>query len=234
MSTAVITGASRGLGFELCRIYLAQGWLVFPVVRREEAKGRFRAAPADQCRPIVADLRSDDAIAAVADAVTASTDHIDLLVNNAGLSGNGVQLATVAPQEILALLEVHCLGAVRCTQAVLPQLVSAVRPRVINVTSRLGSLARNAAGEFAAEPVSYSYRIAKAAQNMLTVCMSQELGERGVIVCALHPGQFRSELNPDANSTAAAAAESVARWADRMAAANHGRWYDASEREIQW
>src|SRR5439155_21690595 len=98
----------------------------------------FRSAPADRCHPIVADVRCDDAIPVVSSAVATRTARLDLLINNAGIAGESVHLATVTPQEIRQLLDVHCLGAVRGTQAVLPQLMASDAARAINVTPQWG------------------------------------------------------------------------------------------------
>lgn len=236
--SALVTGAGQGLGHELCQVYLRRGWTVFPLVRRDAAVARFRSTPAGRCHPIVADLRREETIGVVRAAVATRTDRIDVLVNNAGVPGESVHLATVPPREIGRLLDVHCLGVVRCTQAVLPQLRASGGAKVINVTSRLGSLSRNAAGEFGAESVSYAYRIAKAAQNMLTICMSQELGREEIIVCALHPGQFRTALNPEAALSPAVAAQRVVRWIDRLRPADRGTWHDTGTdvdpEPVQW
>lgn len=231
---AMVTGAGQGLGYELCRIYLSRGWTVFPVVRTQAAAARYSRAPAGRCHPIVADLGHDDAGGAVRAAVTSRADRVDLLVNSAGIPGDAVELALVTPQELHRLLDVHCVGVVRCTQAVLPELMASNRARVINVTSRVGSLSRNATGEFASESISYSYRIAKAAQNMLTVCMSEELGRKGIVVCAVHPGTFRSRLNPDAKPAPAAAAQRMVRWVDGVQQTDHGTWHDTDGGLIRW
>jgi NAD(P)-dependent dehydrogenase (short-subunit alcohol dehydrogenase family) len=234
MRFALVTGASRGLGHALCQLYLSRGWTVFPLVRRAAATAGFRDAPVDRCHPIIADVGSDDAISVISSAVATTTTSLDLLINTAGVAGDSVHIGEVAPEEIDLLLNVHCLGVIRCTQAVLPQLVARDGAKVVNVSSRWGSLYGNAVGAFGADVPSYSYRIAKAAQNMVTVCLSQELGREGIVVCALHPGQFRSGLNPDAQVPPEAAARRVAQRIDGLHRADHGKWYDVDGGEIPW
>ena len=231
--SVLVTGAGRGLGHELCQVYLRRGWTVFPLVRTAASAAGFRTAPAGRCHPIVADVRSDDAMADVSSAVAARTTGLDLLVNNAGIAGDAVQLASVTPLEVSQLIDVHCLGALRCTRAVLPQLVAPPGATVVNVSSQWGSLSRSD-GRLPVGGASYSYRIAKAAQNMLTVCMSEELGPLGVVVCALHPGEFRSSVNPESAVSAAAAAGRVARWADGVRETHGGRWYHVDTGAIAW
>jgi NAD(P)-dependent dehydrogenase (short-subunit alcohol dehydrogenase family) len=230
----VVTGAGRGLGFELCQVYLGQGWTVFPVIRAADATARFRSAPVERCHPIVADLSNDSAVTIVRRGVARQTTHLDLLINNAGIPGHAAHLATVTSRETAELFDVHCLGVLRCTQAVLPQLSASGSSKVVNVTSRLGSLSRNASGDFDDEEVSYSYRVAKASQNMLTICLSKELRRNGIVVCALHPGQFHSSINPDTPISAAAAARRLADRVETLAQPDQGRWYDVSGRVIEW
>ena len=209
-------------------------WLVFPLVRAGHSVGLFEAATGGSCHPIVADLRSDEALAVIAGAVSARTDRLEVLINNAGVPGASSTLEALNSRELTELLEVHCVGAVRCTKAVLPMLRAGLRPRVVNVTSRTASLARNAADEFVGETISYSYRIAKAAQNMLTLCMSDELAASGVVVCALHPGEFATALNPDGKESAAVAAKRIVPFVEELGPDDHGRWYDSRRRLMPW
>lgn len=231
--TAIVTGASRGLGYELCRLYLRRGWRVLPLVRRAGDAAFAAAAPA-RCTPVVADLASSDAPAVIRDRVAGATRSVDVLINNAGTGGRGTRLAEVAAGEIGDLLAVHCLGVLRCTQAVLPMLAAGRSPKVINVTSRVGSFARTAAGDFDGGGISYAYRVAKAAQNMLTLAMSRELREHGILVCAVHPGEFASELNPGGAESAAGAAERLADWIDGVTADHHGLCHDPRSGPIPW
>lgn len=230
---ALITGASRGLGYELCQVYLRSGWVVFPILRAEHQAKRFEAAPEGRCHPVLADLASDEATEEIRARVSARTGHLDVLVNNAGMPGAATELATLAPREIAELVNVHCLAAVRCARAALPLLEAREGSKLVNVSSRVGSFSRNAGGQLD-EPVSYSYRIAKAAQNMLTVCMSQELGPLGVTVCAVHPGEFRSDLNPEGDESAAVAAERIVGWLEDVGRAHHGLWHDPRQGSIPW
>jgi NAD(P)-dependent dehydrogenase (short-subunit alcohol dehydrogenase family) len=107
----------------------------------------------------------------------------------------GPRLAETCPADVLDSFNVHCLGALRATQATLPWLQRAPRPAIVNISSRRGSLAQEAAGG-APGDASYAYRIAKAAQNMLTVCLSVELRHAGIPVLAVHPGALLTGTAP--------------------------------------
>ncbi|MET0397025.1 MAG: SDR family NAD(P)-dependent oxidoreductase [Longimicrobiaceae bacterium] len=228
---AVITGASRGLGYELAREYATRGWLVFPVCRREvDAR---RLADAFQCHPVVCDL-ADPAAPGIGEAVGPRTARVDLLVNGAGLPGRATEAARLDAGELRSLLEVHCVAAARCLRELLPLLRAARPGKVINVTSRVGSIERNARGDFDGEGISYAYRIAKSAQNMLTLALSRELRPPEVLVCAVHPGEFRSGLNPDGPEDAASVAARLAAWIDAVGPAEHGRCHDPRTGVIPW
>jgi NAD(P)-dependent dehydrogenase (short-subunit alcohol dehydrogenase family) len=231
--SVMVTGAGRGLGHELCRYYRRAGWTVFPVFRRNEDAVRHRATADEKYHPIAADLRDDSSVGVIQAAI-AATGRLDLLINNAGIPGSASRLDVVTTAELRELLDVHCLAVLRCTQAVLPALKAGGQPVVVNVSSRMGSQTRNAAGEFDADTPSYAYRIAKSAQNMLTVCLARELEQSDVTVCALHPGQFHSELNPDAVVSAEHAASRVAQWISGLGRQDHGKWFDLDGKVLPW
>ena len=213
MKTVVITGAARGLGRELLSAYDGQGWRTAPVVRDSGAAVRLReeCSPSN-CQPIVADLTSPDTESAIWDAL-APIGTVDLLINNAGIPGRSTGLFDCTPTEVAELLDIHVLSALRVCRAVVPRMLNADRPKIINISSRLGSLEKSAAGEFSGKGFSYSYRIAKAAQNMLSVCLSEEFARQGVQVAAVHPGQFMSSTaSSGADRSAGEAASELVQW----------------------
>nr|BFE58077.1 hypothetical protein GCM10020063_026030 [Dactylosporangium thailandense] len=118
---------------------------------------------------------------------------VDALVNNAGVGAPGRPLAECDPESILHAVDVNVAGPLRLVQALLPRLTAAPAPLVVNVSSRLGSLRAQAAGEFAGRSTSYAYRIAKAAQNMLTIALANELAGR-VRCWAVHPGSLTTAM----------------------------------------
>lgn len=234
-NTVLITGASRGLGYELNKLYAEKGWLTFPLVRQPSVASTLYQRWPSQCYPIVADVTADDCATRITETVENQTDHLDVLINNAGINGSGRTIDDVTPEEVLELLQIHCVGVIRCTKAVLPLLRKASKARIVNVTSRLGSMASNAAGRFTELPASYSYRIAKAAQNMLTLCLGQELVKEGIAVCAVHPGRLLTALAaPDADTPADVAAQRLISWIEHMDDTVLDHCIDLSNGEIPW
>lgn len=232
--SVLITGASRGLGYELHRLYLENGWITFPLVRQKSIATTLDRQ-SYRCYPIVADLAFDGCSSKIAQVVSQRIGHLDLLINNAGFSGSINVMSDVTPKEVLDLLQVHCLGVIRCTRAVLPLLRASGTAKIVNVTSRLGSMSRNASGEFAGQPFSYSYRIAKAAQNMFTLCLGEELIKEGIAVYGVHPGQLlTASAPPDADTYADVAAQRLVSWIENADETMVGHCVDLENEEMPW
>lgn len=211
MPAVLITGAGRGFGRAVLEEYLGRRWTAFPLVRDSRVA---ESLTGPGCRPIVADVASSEADGVIAGALDARGEPLDLLVNNAGSIRKLRGLASTEPEDLEGLFRVHCVGALRCTRAALPWLRRAARPLVVNVTSRFGSIGRTAAGEFRGI---YSYNVAKAAQNMLTACLDQELRGEGIRVFAVHPGRLRTSVGAaDADTEPETAARAFADWVERV------------------
>jgi len=212
MPSVLVTGASRGFGRELARVFVERGFTVFPLVRTPEAVGAW--AGEDRCHPICADVGEAGAEDAVREGLGSRTRTLDLLVNNAGQIKKLRWLKETTVEDVEELFRVHCAGALRVTMAALPFLRRASSPKVVNVTSRFGSIARSAAGEFRGI---YSYSIAKCAQNMLTVCLDRELRKEGIRVFAVHPGRLKTGVAAaDADTEPGVAAAKLADWVERV------------------
>jgi NAD(P)-dependent dehydrogenase (short-subunit alcohol dehydrogenase family) len=209
--SVLITGAGRGFGRALVSAFAARRWTLFPLVRDEPAARSLENQGAGSaCFPIIADVSRDETETIVAEALRRRGGSLDVLINNAGQIVKNRGLRASSTDEILSLFQVHCLGAFRCVRGALPFLESAQPGTVVNITSRFSSLARTAAGRGSAI---YSYQIAKCAQNMLSVCMEQDMRKRGIRVFAVHPGRLKTEAGaPDADWEPREAAEALAGW----------------------
>lgn len=185
---AVVTGAGRGFGEALAQELSAAGWLVLAVVRQSGQARVLDGLPGLQA--VVHDVRSDD-VSAVVDAVRGRP--VDVLINNASQGAPHQPLGSVQAAGVLNAVDVNAAGPLRMVQALLPQLIAADDPVIVNVTSRLGSLSGQARGDFASLSTSYAYRVSKAAQNMLTISLAQDL--RGQVRCwAVHPGKLATGM----------------------------------------
>jgi NAD(P)-dependent dehydrogenase (short-subunit alcohol dehydrogenase family) len=179
-TTALITGANKGLGYETARRLGGLGWRVFLGARDEErgqeAAERLTAGGADVTF-VPLDVTSDDSVAEAVRTVRKHTSRLDVLVNNAGITGEQVgpldQLIKpeeTLPQHLIPVFRVNVFGPVRVTHAFLPLLRAADDPRVVMVSSGAGSLAVATDPERPESAVAHlMYPVSKAALNMLTV-----------------------------------------------------------------
>lgn len=182
----LITGGNGGLGFQFIKVFSETGNKVAAIVRSESAK-KIIKKQFPQCTVLLSDITS---YAQLKKIKFFENHRLDILINNAGKASSGVSITDSESDEIEKQFMVHCLGAFNVTKVAYPSLAKSERPLIINISSRLGSMSRNEQGEFIGKGFSYGYRIGKGAQNMLTQCLSQELGPKGFRVCALHPGRL--------------------------------------------
>ena len=202
MQYALITGANKSIGFETARQLLAQGYYVF-LGSRDPQKGQqavdqLKAEGHTQVEPVQLDVTEAASVAAARQAVGQQTAVLDVLVNNAGISGS------MAPQTALAtevslfekVYDTNLLGVVRTTQAFIDLLRQAAAPRIVNVTSSLGSLALNTDPTWYAYDVKLAaYNSSKAALNMYTIVLAYELRDTPFKVNAEDPGYTATDFN---------------------------------------
>ena len=187
----VITGVNRGLGKELFELFISNGYNVYGVIRNESDALKIENEIPENGRIILANLTSDESIKSIKTFV--GQNAVDLLINNAGIGGNSHLIDKIESEEILKLFNIHCLGAFRTVKALKTNLLKAYKPVVLNLNSRLGSITRQSNGTYENITVSYSYRIAKSAQNMLTNCLRKEFKGKIKFV-SIHPGKMKTDI----------------------------------------
>lgn len=199
---AFVTGANRGIGFEVCRHLRDRGWRVW-LGARDLAKGEAAAARLGEGVCAVAfDVADPDAAARAAHRV----GRVDALVNNAGVHYDAGQRVTSADWRIVReAMETNCFGAWRSIQAFAPAMRRAGWGRIVNVSSESGSLA----GMGADTP---AYATSKAALNALTRLAAAELARSGVLVNAVCPGWIATDMGGSGGGPVADGAASVC-WA---------------------
>ncbi|HEV7320453.1 MAG TPA: SDR family oxidoreductase [Ensifer sp.] len=221
--TVLITGASRGLGAELARIYAADGWRVIACVRGSAP----HTGTADRLPLDVADLASIDALGEALQGVA-----IDVLINNAAVRGDTGGLSTLDTDGFLDVMRINALAPLLVTRALIANLRAGERRVVANISSRAGSLAE---GTLDDDDGDYAYRCSKAALNMATVKLAQDLKSDGISVLSLHPGWVQTDMGgSDAVVSVAASAAGLKAIIDKadMAASGSFRAYDG--RRVSW
>jgi NAD(P)-dependent dehydrogenase (short-subunit alcohol dehydrogenase family) len=195
MSTALITGANKGLGYEAARQLIAAGHTVFLGSRNPES-GR-AAAERLGAQAVQLDITDDDSVQAAVDAIEAH-GGIDILINNAGVEERAEDNAIIGPTDVTAdimrkTFETNVFGTVRVLRAFLPLLQRSASPVVVNVSSGLGSLAQVSGGAPASVYPGVAYPASKAAVNMVTVQFAKAFP--GVRINAVDPGFTKTDLN---------------------------------------
>ena len=197
--TALVTGANKGIGFEIAAGLGAQGWRV-GVGARDEAR-RDAAVAALQERGVDAfgvalDVTDDASVAAAARSVEQQAGGLDVLVNNAAITGGSPQEPTaVDPDTLRAVVDTNVIGVVRVINAMLPMLRRSVAPRIVNVSSSVGSLTLQTTAGAETGPISAAYSPSKSMLNAITVQYAKELAGTPVLVNAACPGFVATDLN---------------------------------------
>jgi len=193
MSTVLITGANKGLGRETARRLIADGHDVWAGARDPE-RGR-EAAEELRARALVLDVTSDASVDAAARTVAEATGgSLDVLINNAGITGGAVAAEEETAGHLLSVYDVNVLGVVRMLHAFLPLLQRSDAPVVVNVSSGLGSLTYSADPEFGfSKLIVPAYFSSKAALNMLTLQYAKAFP--AIRINAADPGFTATDLN---------------------------------------
>jgi NAD(P)-dependent dehydrogenase (short-subunit alcohol dehydrogenase family) len=191
MSTILITGANKGLGFEAARRLIAAGHDVWAAARDPQAGER--AAQELGARFLQLDVTDDASVRAAAETVRAAGTGLDVLVNNAGIVGPHAAVRDTTADDVAATYATNVFGVVRVTHAFLPLLEESDAP-AINVASGLGSLAvNNDPGRVENTVIALGYPTSKTAVVALTDMYARALPH--IRVNAVDPGYTATDLN---------------------------------------
>ncbi|TDD67448.1 SDR family oxidoreductase [Actinomadura darangshiensis] len=196
---ALVTGANKGIGYEIAAGLGALGWSVGVGARDEErmeaAVEKLRAGGADAFG-VPLDVTGDASVAAAAELVEERAGRLDVLVNNAGVTGGVPQEPTlVDPAVMRTVVETNVIGVIRVTNAMLPLLRRSASPRIVNMSSSVGSLTRQSAPDAQTGPISAAYAPSKSFLNAVTVQYAKELSDTNILINAGCPGFCATDLN---------------------------------------
>lgn len=234
MPTALITGASRGLGLEFTRQYAADGWRVFAACRNPAKADALRGIEASaegrvQVRALdVTDHAQIDALAQ-----ELAGEAIDLLLNNAGvMEPHDVTFGNIDYGMWEDVFETNLLAPTHMAEAFVEHVARSERKLIVTLSSGLGSITINRPGERLAPGNLYMYRTSKAAVNMVMRGLSFELKDRGITAVVVSPGHVRTDMGgPQARLGAEESIASVRKVIGGLSVADTGRFifYDGEE-----
>lgn len=198
--TALVTGANKGIGLAIARELARLGFHVW-ITARDRLRGEKAVeqlqAEGLSVQVLMMDVADDLSVQQATAALSAATDRLDVLINNAGVLLDVSATPTQTHlSDMKATFEVNLFGPVRVTQAFLPLLRTAKQARVIMLGSGLGSLALITDEASIYSTVNLlSYSASKVALNAVTVCFAKELAAQGIKVNVVEPGNVKTDLN---------------------------------------
>lgn len=231
MTTALITGANRGLGLEFVRQFARDGVKVIATCRKPAAASELAAAAVEisgniEIREL--DAASRSAIEALARQLAGRP--IDYLVANAAISPKKqAPIGEIGEAEWLDVFRTNTLGPAYLANAFAESVAASERRVIAFISTRMTVLKENTAGSY------YMYRSSKGALNQVARNLALEYAQRGITVVALHPGFVRTDMGGPRGSIDAA--ESVAGLKNLLFAARgeeSGRFFDYTRQELNW
>lgn len=201
MKTALITGANKSIGFETARQLLQQGYYVYlgcrNLAKGQEAVKQLQSEGLQNVEPIEIDVDNPESIITARKALGEKISMLDVLINNAGISGALPQKAAETDVQLIRqVFETNFFGVIEVTQAFIDLMKTAPEPRIVNVTSGLGSLTLHN------DPTwkyynfkATAYVTSKAALNGFTIALAFDLKDSPFKVNAVDPGYTATDFN---------------------------------------
>ena len=223
-STALVTGANRGIGLELARQLSGRGDSVIATARDPESARELSALPVRVERLDVSEQKSVSDLA-----LRLRGSALDLLIHNAGIGSAGPGLEGLEKEDLERYFAVNSIGPVILTHELLPNLRAGRGKKIVGISSGLGSLEGNTSGGW------YGYRAAKAALNMFIRTMAAELRPEGFICVLMDPGWVRTDMGgAGAPTTPQESAGRMLKTMDRLSPSDTGRFLTSRGRDEPW
>lgn len=219
MQTYLITGASRGIGLELCKQLVAQHKNVIAVCR----------TPTNELKALKLQIEANIDVSKPEDIETLSKHlkdtPIDVLVNNAGIMRQE-SIHQMNFDQIREQLEINSLAPLHISLALLPNLKTG--SKIIFITSRMGSLGDNTSGS------RYGYRMSKAALNMAAISLSHDLKSQGIAIGILHPGMVSTDMTKHQGISPAESVQQLLLRIQEVNLDNSGQFRHANGENLPW
>lgn len=220
MSNVIITGANRGIGFELAKQYSEAGYSVTAVCRNNSK----------QLTELDVDIIEGIDVTKTSDLMRMKESlggtRVDILINNAGLL-NHDELGELDSRMLRAQYEVNAIAPLRVTETLLDNLEGG--SKVALITSRMGSIDDNGSGS------RYGYRMSKAALNAAGKSLAIDLKDKAIAVVLLHPGYVQTEMvGGRGDISPATAAERLMQRIDELTIETSGSFFHSNGEELPW
>jgi len=201
MKKVLITGANKSIGFEAAKQLLKKGFYVYLGSRSlengKESVQQLKSAGFSNVEAIEIDVTNDESVKAARTEIGKKSNVLDVLINNAGISGGQPQQALNAtPEQFKKAFDTNVIGVARVTQAFIDLIKKSSEPRVVNVSSSQGSL--TLANDQSNPYYNFKgavYQPSKAALNMYSIALAYELRDTAVKVNMVDPGFTKTDFN---------------------------------------
>lgn len=236
MQHIVVTGSNRGIGLAIVKEYLQRDDAhIFATCRTPSSADelqQLQKANPDALTIVELDVNNTTSIKYAVDTVRGKTNKLDALINNAGIypkDAESQRFGELEPDPIAKILAVNSIAPVMVTQAFVPLLKAGNNPRVVVVSSQMGSIERTGGTS------GFSYRMSKAAVNMAVKVMSNALQSDGVTVITTHPGHVATDMGgSSAPVTPEQSAAGLVEIAENLTIAQTGQFVDYTGAPMPW
>jgi len=236
MKTIFITGCSRGLGLEFTKQFLEKGDKVIASCRTpakattlQKLKQHYPAT----LLIVKLDVTNEEDRDAAFKQIQEEFSSIDILINNAGIKSgdekNLYPLGDVHKEDFMKVLEINTVAPLLLSEKFLPLLEGSTNAKIVNISSKNGSIAeRNQGGK-------YSYCASKAALNMISKILSNDLREKGITVLAIEPGWIQTDMGgPDAPITPEEPISKIIYLIESIEISETGKFLTRNGDELPW
>lgn len=220
MKVALITGANKGIGFETAKQLLQKGFYVYLGSRNLEsglkAVKQLKSEGLINTEAVQLDVTDDDSVKSARETIERKTEVLDVLINNAGISGTAQNTTESSVDNFKNVYETNVYGAVRVTTTFIDLLKKSREPRIVNVSSNMGSLTLQSDPNYPAYDykVLAAYASSKSALNMFTVHLAYALRDTTFKVNAVCPGYTKTDFtNHLGTGTVEEAGKRIAKYA---------------------
>lgn len=231
MSSILITGSNRGIGLELTRQYLQDGWRVYATARKPEDAKELQQLKQQYPKNLslhqldIADEKQRQALKTeLQDAA------LDILINNAGIYGQrDAYFGNTDETSWLETLKINTIAPMKIIESFADNIAHGEKKIIASMSSKMGSMDDNGSGG------SYVYRSSKAALNAVMVSVARDLNKQGITSIILHPGWVRTDMGgPHGEIDSAESAQRLKQILAGVTLADSGSFYDIDDTIIPW
>ncbi len=239
MKKVFITGANQGIGFETAKQLAELGYYVYLGSRNKtngvEPKKKLNDLGFNNVEFVEIDVTNANSIKLATQTLEAKAQQLDVLINNAGIAGEQPQnISTGDINNLRKIFETNFFGAVQTTQQFMGLLKKSDEPRIINISSPLGSLAVQSVSENPNHRIYDAYSCSKTALNAFTVLLSKEFQNTNFKIISVEPGYTATNLNQyKGTQTTEQAAKVIVKFTT-IANVQTGNFFDRNGDELAW